>query len=162
MLQPNPFHIWENGQLNEQKGLKVSMSAAGSIHRGSLEKHGRFLKTLKIMSGLHSEKVSTDLFILPDDQSPPFQPRLNKSILRISCPAVRRADVLGLNNDGWKRRESLSSLCTRLVYLAEQNWLPDSKKRPICFCQCRSETLFVFHTISGNLEFAFFIFVLQN
>lgn len=61
-------------------------------------------------------------------------------------------DTLGLTNDGWKRRESLSSLCARLVYLAEQNWLPDSKNHPICFCQCRSETLFAFRTISGNLE----------
>lgn len=104
------------------------------------------------MVRVHSEKISTGLFILTDDQSPPFQPRSNKSILHISCPAVRRADALGLTNDGWKRRESLSSLCARLVYLAEQNWLPDSKNHPICFCQCRSETLFVFRTISGNLE----------
>lgn len=104
------------------------------------------------MGRVHSEKISTGLFILTDDQSPPFQPRSNKSILHISCPAVRRADALGLTNDGWKRRESLSSLCARLVYLAEQNWLPDSKNHPICFCQRRSETLFVFRTISGNLE----------
>lgn len=104
------------------------------------------------MGRVHSEKIATGLFILTDDQSPPFQPRSNKRILHISCPAVRRADTLGLTNDGCKRRESLSSLCARLVYLAEQNWLPDSKNHPICFCQCRSETLFVFRTISGNLE----------
>lgn len=127
--------------------------SGGSIDRGSLEKHTLFLKMLDTENngrGAFWEYIPW--FVYFDDQSPSFQPRSNKSVLHISCPAVRRTDALGLTSDGWKRRESLLSLCARLVYLAEQNWLPGSKNHPICFCQCRLETLFLFCTISRNLE----------
>lgn len=36
-------------------------------------------------------------FVYFDDQSASFQRRSNKSVLHISCPAVRRTDALGSN-----------------------------------------------------------------